>query len=89
MPGTIPGGDKAAVTNKKRYGADYYKKIGAMGGKKSRGGGFGSNKIGPDGLTGRQRASLAGKKGGSIPRDNRGFKNEETPKKALKTRGVL
>lgn len=40
MPGTITGGKKAAETNKKVYGEDFYKKIGAEGGKKSRNGGF-------------------------------------------------
>lgn len=40
MPATREGGIKAAQTNKNRYGTDFYKKIGAMGGAKSRGGGF-------------------------------------------------
>lgn len=35
MSGTIKGGVKAAETNKKRYGKDFYKKIGAVGGKKT------------------------------------------------------
>lgn len=38
--------------------------IGVAGGKKSRGGGFASNKIGKDGLTGKERAEIAGRKGG-------------------------
>lgn len=42
MPGTIPGGKAAAATNIKKYGADFYTKIGSIGGKKSRGGGFSS-----------------------------------------------
>ncbi len=40
MPGTKTGGQKAAVTNLARHGADYYNRIGASGGRKSRGGGF-------------------------------------------------
>jgi len=40
MSATKEGGVKAAVTNKQKYGEDFYKKIGTLGGKKSRGGGF-------------------------------------------------
>ena len=43
MPGTPKGGTKAAQTNKKRYGKEFYVRIGAMGGTKSRGGGFAAN----------------------------------------------
>lgn len=68
MPGNVIGGYKAAVTNKKRYGLDYYQKIGSIGGKKSKGGGFGSEEVGPDGLTGKERARIAGRKGGLRPR---------------------
>jgi len=35
MTGTKAGGLKAGKTNKERYGEDFYKKIGAMGGKKA------------------------------------------------------
>lgn len=35
MSGTKKGGFKAAETNKDRYGKDFYKKIGAKGGKKT------------------------------------------------------
>ena len=66
MSGTIKGGLKAAKTNLKRHGKDYYANIGRMGGKKSRTGGFASNKIGRDGLTGAERAKIAGAKGGHI-----------------------
>lgn len=38
--GKVEGGRSAAKTNKERYGEDYYRRIGAMGGRKSRGGGF-------------------------------------------------
>lgn len=64
MSGTIAGGKKAAKTNKEKQGKDFYANIGRKGGKKSRNGGFASNKIGKDGLTGLERAKLAGQKGG-------------------------
>ena len=68
MAGTKDGGKAAASTNKNKYGADFYARIGAMGGQKGRTGGFASDKVGEDGLTGRQRAALAGARGGRISR---------------------
>lgn len=68
MAGTKTGGAKAASTNKTKYGKDFYARIGAMGGKLGRDGGFASNKVGVDGLTGRQRAALAGATGGRLSR---------------------
>lgn len=59
MAGTEPGGEKAAATNKKRYGSDFYVRIGAIGGKKSRGGGFAKNP---------ELAREAGRKGGMASR---------------------
>lgn len=59
MSGTRSGVKKAVVTNKLRHGADHYEKIGFMGGKKSRGGGFTNNK---------ELARIAGSKGGKISR---------------------
>ncbi|CAN5654340.1 hypothetical protein BH23PAT2_BH23PAT2_07680 [soil metagenome] len=44
MAGTQAGGKAAARTNKKLYGADFYTKIGAQGGKKGRTGGFFANR---------------------------------------------
>ncbi len=44
MAGTLSGGKSAVETNKRKYGADYYAKIGAMGGKKGRTGGFYANR---------------------------------------------
>lgn len=42
MPGTVEGGTKAATTNKEKYGSDFYRIIGAKGGKvKSSRKGFG------------------------------------------------
>lgn len=68
MAGTHDGGKAAANTNKAKYGADFYARIGAIGGKKGHTGGFASNIIGNDGLTGRERARVAGAKGGLISR---------------------
>ena len=59
MAGTIQGGKAAASTNKNRYGADFYAKIGAKGGKKGKTGGFFAN---------RELARIAGAKGGRISR---------------------
>jgi general stress protein YciG len=55
MAGTHEGGKKAAATNKKLYGKKFYTKIGEMGGKISRGGGFAGN---------REKARKAGSIGG-------------------------
>lgn len=59
MAGTKAGAQKTAETNRRKYGADYYARIGAIGGKKSRGGGFAANK---------ELARIAGAKGGRISR---------------------
>ena len=59
MAGTKTGGAKAASTNKKKHGADFYARIGAMGGKKGRTGGFAANP---------ELARIAGAKGGRISR---------------------
>ena len=71
MAGTKAGGLKAKVRNLAKD-PDFYKKIGAKGGSNGKGpgykGGFASNEVGEDGLTGRQRAKLAGAKGGKISR---------------------
>lgn len=57
MSGTKTGGLKASATNKKLHGADFYKRIGSIGGKNGHTGGFASN---------RELASIAGRKGGKI-----------------------
>lgn len=59
MAGTINGGKAAASTNRTKYGADFYARIGAMGGKKGRTGGFYAN---------RELAKIAGARGGRISR---------------------
>jgi hypothetical protein len=67
MAGTKIGGLQAAETNKQKYGTDFYAKIGAIGGKLGRTGGFANDSfVGADGLTGRERARIAGSKGGKI-----------------------
>lgn len=68
MSGTKVGGRKAARTNRERHGDDFYVRIGRIGGKNGHEGGFASDEIGEDGLTGRQRAVIAGRKGGLISR---------------------
>lgn len=48
---------------KAKYGEDYYRRIGRKGGKKGgEGKGFASNKTDANGLTGAERAKLAGSK---------------------------
>jgi general stress protein YciG len=59
MAGTKAGGRAAAATNKKKYGGDFYAKIGAKGGLVGRTGGFYAN---------RDLARVAGQKGGRISR---------------------
>lgn len=68
MPGTKAGGLKARDTNYKLHGKDFYKRVGKIGGKAGRTGGFASETVGIDGLTGRQRASKAGALGGRVSR---------------------
>lgn len=59
MAGTRAGGLKAARTNKRLYGPDFYNEVGRMGGKKSTGGGFTNNP---------ELAKRAGRLGGTISR---------------------
>lgn len=59
MAGNAIGGKRASATNRERYGEDFYKRIGAMGGKASGTGGFFAN---------RELARRAGAKGGAISR---------------------
>jgi hypothetical protein len=59
MAGTKKGGQLAAQTNKNKYGADFYAKIGQKGGKLGHTGGFFAN---------RELARIAGSRGGRISR---------------------
>lgn len=62
MAGTRSGGEAAAATNKKKYGADFYARIGAQGGRKGHSGGFAAGK------EGRERARKYGAIGGRLSR---------------------
>jgi uncharacterized protein len=64
MAGTVAGGLAAAETNKRKYGKDFYARVGRIGGQRGRTGGFASQAVGADGLTGKQRAAVAGAIGG-------------------------
>lgn len=66
MAGTKEGGRKSAATNKERNGADFYKRIGKVGGHNGHTGGFAYKGVYSDGLTGRERASKWGKIGGKV-----------------------
>ena len=59
MAGTKLGGLKEAATNKKLYGASFYARIGADGGRNGTTGGFAADK---------NLAREAGRKGGLISR---------------------
>lgn len=57
MAGTKAGGKKCAIVNKLRHGEDFYKRIGAKGGKNGHTGGFYNNT---------ELAKRAGRIGGMI-----------------------
>ncbi len=59
MAGTKAGGLKARETNMAKYGADFYARIGAKGGRNGHTGGFAANP---------ELARRAGAKGGRISR---------------------
>lgn len=63
MSGTKTGGQRARDYHLERD-PDYYRKLGKLGGVARVPKGFGSDKVGKDGLTGKQRARVAGKRGG-------------------------
>jgi general stress protein YciG len=62
MPGTYNGGLNAAETNKARYGDDFYRIIGAKGGK------AGTNRDWTLTPEGRAHLSEAGRRGGAASR---------------------
>lgn len=68
MVGTKAGGAKAAATNKAKYGEGFYARIGAIGGRLGTTGGFACTAKDADGLTGRDRARIAGTIGGMVSR---------------------
>ena len=67
MAGTRQGGEKTRNTNYERHGADFYKNIGSIGGKRA-------IKVNPEtgkalkGFAISGKASEAGKKGGALSR---------------------
>lgn len=63
MAGTREGGIKARNTTYSKFGKNFYKKIGAMASHPGTGG-FASDKVGKDGLTGKERARKFGAIGG-------------------------
>ena len=69
---TKAGGQKMKQTMLDSMGEDglraYYEAIGRKGGTKSRGGGFASQLVDKNGLTGSERAKIAGAKGGRARR---------------------
>lgn len=67
MAGSIIGGQKARDTNIKRHGADYYVKLGALGGKRGTTGGFATRITCTCDLIPQDHyiVNCAGKKGGS------------------------
>lgn len=67
MSGTKAGGKKAALTNIKKYGKDFYRIQGAKGGHNGHTGGFYAN---------RELAKVAGSKGGRISRRGPAKKDE-------------
>lgn len=65
MAGTKTGGQKAAEENKRKYGKDFYARIGRKGGQNGHTGGWASETVGKDGLTGYERAKKYGAIGGA------------------------
>lgn len=80
MAGTKTGGKKAATTNRRKYGREFYASIGAKGGRNGHTGGFATETVGADGLTGPERAKIAGAKGGK--------KSKRGPAKNPTTKGL-
>ena len=65
MAGTKAGGQKAAATNLERHGRNFYREIGAKGGRNGHTGGFAANP---------ELAKIAGAKGGRISKRKAGGK---------------
>lgn len=79
MSGTREGGKKAGETNRKKYGENFYKEIGAKGGAKGRTGGFYGKP---------ELAREAGRKGGTISRRGKSIKFDMAYEKAGDTKAV-
>lgn len=75
MSGTKSGGLKCAATNKRKYGSDWYKKIGAIGGRNGNTGGFAANPA---------LARLAGAKGGRLSKRGPNITDKERKTKLAK-----
>lgn len=74
MAGNTAGGKAAAITNKAKYGEDFYGRIGRKGGMNGKTGGFYAN---------RELASICGQVGGTISRRN-GHKLSAREKREIK-----
>ena len=68
MSGTKAGGMKAAATNKKKYGEDFFKNIGRKGGQNGHTGGFASS---------HELAVRAGRLGGKISKRTKKVHDED------------
>jgi len=68
MARTRAGGLLAAAIIRTKHGNDFFKRIGAEGGKRGTTGGFACQEVGDDGLTDRERAKVVGRTGGMISR---------------------
>lgn len=69
MAGTRQGGKAAAEKNKKKYGSDFYAKIGSKGGRRGHTGGF---------YASRDLARYAGSIGGRVSRRRRKERDKES-----------
>lgn len=74
MPGSKLGGLRAAATNKKRHGEDFYQRMGRIGGQRGHTGGFYAN---------RELAREAGRKGGLKSRRSKAKEEVEIPEYAI------
>lgn len=73
MAGTKEGGRKARLTNIEKHGADFYQRIGRIGGKNGTTGGFASN---------RELAREAGRIGGKKSKRGRAIATAEVEDEA-------
>lgn len=75
MAGTKAGGIKAAATNKKKYGSEFYANIGRKGGRNGHTGGFAANP---------ELARIAGSIGGKISKRGKAKGNKSAEEKLSK-----